>query len=99
MSTDFTTQACPDKELRLNFDGHPDPAFTDCMSIYYHLHLANELVAWVQRALDTNDISHFTGNTFRKLEGHVAILEGTHPQQKQHIPKPEHWRPDQVERL
>jgi len=87
------------EDLELDLDGDPDAQARDYDSIYYHLHLADELVEWVKRAIDSGEATKFTGNTFRNLEEHMQILEGLHPRQERHMPKPEHWQPDQLARM
>ena len=101
MSTGLPTTGMDDDfDLSLALDDSPpDPQARDYNSINYHLHLADELVEWVKRAIDSGEATKFTGNTFRNLEEHMQILEGSHPRQERHMPKPEHWQPDQLDRL
>lgn len=86
-------------DLELDLDRDPDPQISDHMSIDHHLHFADVDRETIESVIAGHDVSQFTLNTLRALEEHVQILEGTHPHQEQHIPKPEHWEPEQLARL
>lgn len=85
------------KELDLDeewdFDAHLSSedfiVFRSRGSIFYHLHLAEEIGdRGMQDIPDDPKEAKFWWNSFRQMIGHVQILEGTHPEQDKHIPKP-----------
>ena len=76
--------------------------FRDRRSIFYHLHLAEEIDdRSMQDIPDDPKEARFWWNSFRQIIAHVQILEGTHPEQEKHIPKPheEAWCHETAARL
>ena len=76
--------------------------YLDHGSIFYHLHLAEEIDDKSMKDIP-NDPKEARDwwNSFRQMIGHVQILEGVHPEQDKHIPKPheEAWSHETGTRL
>ena len=68
-------------------------------AIYFHLHLAEEIANRLQSAMAHGQPLH--EEDLQKVESHIQILNGEHPEQSDHLKNPREfpWHPEQLHRL